>query len=154
MSLSEQDSVRHFTASSYIVDNEKVLLVNHNKLKLWLPAGGHIEANETPDQAAIREAKEETGLNVEIIRLDKRNTLSYPRTEVLQMPYVITLQNIGDHHHIDMQYICRIKGSKNLNGSEECKWFTVTEVKELENCPPEIKEFAEDAIRIVKNLKQ
>ena len=55
----------------YIFHEEKVLLIHHRKLHLWLPVGGHIDPNETPDSAMIREAKEET--NVDITLLQKTN---------------------------------------------------------------------------------
>ena len=39
---------KHFTATGFLVRDGKVLLVNHRKLKQWLPIGGHIEAGEDP----------------------------------------------------------------------------------------------------------
>ena len=42
-----------FTASVYIVRDNRVLLHMHKKLNMWLPPGGHIELDEDPNQAAI-----------------------------------------------------------------------------------------------------
>ena len=42
-------------------------LVWHPRLECWLPAGGHVEANETAAQCGIREALEETGLDVTLV---------------------------------------------------------------------------------------
>lgn len=151
MKLSEQDKTRHFCATAFIIDNNRVLLVNHKKLKMWLPIGGHIEENELPDKAVVREVKEETGLDVEIIGEKFPN---FDLAEILQRPFVVALQNINnEHQHIDLQYICRIKGSKNLSGTEECKWFTSEEIEKLDNCPDEIRHFVKEAIQIVKKLK-
>jgi 8-oxo-dGTP pyrophosphatase MutT (NUDIX family) len=54
----------HVTASLYIVDPEKkrVLLHHHRRLDRWLQMGGHVEANESPAVAALREGREESGL--------------------------------------------------------------------------------------------
>ena len=57
---------RHFTATIMVVYNNKMLLHMHKKLGLWLPVGGHIDRDELPEEAALREAKEESGLDVEI----------------------------------------------------------------------------------------
>ena len=48
-----------FIVDAYIVHNNSVLLILHKKLKIWLPIGGHIELNEDPDEALMREIKEE-----------------------------------------------------------------------------------------------
>jgi len=46
-------------------DAQKVLLVDHKKAQLWLPTGGHVEVDEHPKQAVIRECKEELGVDAE-----------------------------------------------------------------------------------------
>ena len=60
---------RHFCASVFIInpDNKKILLVMHKKNKKWTQPGGHIELDETPEEAALREAYEETGLRVSLL---------------------------------------------------------------------------------------
>ncbi|MCK5538907.1 MAG: NUDIX domain-containing protein, partial [Bacteroidales bacterium] len=57
---------RHFTATTIVVYNNKALLHMHKKLGFWLPVGGHIDRDELPHVAALREAKEESGLDVEL----------------------------------------------------------------------------------------
>lgn len=56
----------HFTASVYIVHQNKVVLCNHKKIDLVLPVGGYVETGETPEQTVIREAKEEAGLDIQV----------------------------------------------------------------------------------------
>jgi 8-oxo-dGTP pyrophosphatase MutT (NUDIX family) len=56
-----------FTVSIFISQSRKVLFIFHKQLQRWLRIGGHIELEEHPEQAAIREAKEESGLNVELV---------------------------------------------------------------------------------------
>jgi 8-oxo-dGTP pyrophosphatase MutT (NUDIX family) len=58
---------RDFTATTFVVHCGRVLLHRHAKLGKILPPGGHIEANELPEEAALREVYEETGLEVELL---------------------------------------------------------------------------------------
>ncbi len=57
-----------FVVSAFIVHPRKpaVALVDHKKLGLWLPPGGHVEIGETTDLALKREIEEETGLRLGI----------------------------------------------------------------------------------------
>lgn len=59
----------HVCASVILIEPEekKILLVHHKKLNKWVQPGGHIEEHEDPEQAAIREVKEETGLDIELL---------------------------------------------------------------------------------------
>lgn len=54
----------HLTASAWIVNPtfSHTLLVHHRKLDRWLQPGGHIEDDATLFAAALREAREECGL--------------------------------------------------------------------------------------------
>lgn len=60
-----------FTVEVFIVYKNKVLLRMHDKHKLWLSVGGHIELDEDPIEAAIREVKEEVGLDIKIVESQK-----------------------------------------------------------------------------------
>ena len=60
--------LRQFTATCYVIKDDKVLLIYHKKFKKWMPPGGHIDPNETPPEACRREVFEETGLEIEIIK--------------------------------------------------------------------------------------
>src|ERR1700733_14364171 len=55
-----------FCSEVFIVHKNKVLLRMHDKLSIWLSVGGHIELNEDPLEAAIREVREEVGLEIKI----------------------------------------------------------------------------------------
>ncbi len=46
----------------------EVLLVRRRDVPVWVLPGGGIDPGESPEQAAIREAKEETGLQVKTTR--------------------------------------------------------------------------------------
>ena len=51
---------KQFTATGYVVNPQKtkLLVIFHNKLQKWLPAGGHVEQNELPHEAVAREVFE------------------------------------------------------------------------------------------------
>ena len=105
--------VRHFTATAFVVHEGSVALHWHPKVKAWLPPGGHIEENEDPVQATLREVCEETGLQVDVVPTGEIIELDYP-TQVLP-PFTIMVEDIDDpvkgfHHHIDMIYFCRLAG--------------------------------------------
>ncbi|KKL46412.1 hypothetical protein LCGC14_2345830, partial [marine sediment metagenome] len=45
---------KHFTSTVFIINDEKILLIHHKKMNVWLPPGGHVEENEIPSDTAIR----------------------------------------------------------------------------------------------------
>ncbi len=101
---------RHFTATAFISARGHTLLIWHSKLRMWLPTGGHCEPNEDPIQAAIREAHEESGLTVHIIR-----PLDMPELDPRQVKPPPAVMGIFDidapgqpfHQHIDFVYYTR-----------------------------------------------
>ena len=58
---------RHFTATGFVVQGSRTLLHWHKRLQQWMPPGGHIEPDEDPVQAVLREIQEETGATAEVI---------------------------------------------------------------------------------------
>src|SRR5262249_43279030 len=100
-----------FTVSLFVVSEKKVLLVLHRKLKRWLPLGGHIELDEDPEAAALREAKEESGLDVEL--LGERPPTTEFGTRALLAPRFLDIHRITDtHEHIGMIYWARPIGGE------------------------------------------
>lgn len=114
------DSTRDFAATTFIVRDEKTLLLWHKKAQAWLPPGGHIETDELPEIAAIREVYEETGLHVEL--LGKQT--SWGGVKVLRTPICILLEDISPgHQHIDLIYFARITGGHLRVDPEEASQF-------------------------------
>jgi 8-oxo-dGTP pyrophosphatase MutT (NUDIX family) len=138
---------RHFTATAFVVDSKKrVLLLWHKRLERWMPPGGHVDANETPQDTARRECKEETGLDVEIVGEPQENLFAENPHEgqMLKKPIGLLLENIPEskernepaHQHMDFVYLARpLDESQTLSLLEEegtqLRWFTQEEVKEL-----------------------
>lgn len=54
---------RAFSVAVYARRGDRVLVIEHRRLKTWLPIGGELEDGETPLEAAIRELREETGMS-------------------------------------------------------------------------------------------
>jgi 8-oxo-dGTP pyrophosphatase MutT (NUDIX family) len=56
------DVRRAFSVAVYARRGATVLVIEHRRLKTWLPIGGELEPGETPLEAAVRELREETGM--------------------------------------------------------------------------------------------
>lgn len=107
-----------FTVAIFVVHDGEVLLIHHRKLNKWLPLGGHIELDEDPEIAALREAKEESGLDVELI--GERPPTTEPGTRALIAPRFLDIHRITDtHEHIGMIYWARPKRKPTPDPSRE-----------------------------------
>src|SRR5882672_5372918 len=101
---------KHLTATVYIVEEKKILLLWHPKHNKWMPPGGHLEANETPPECAHREVLEETGLEIELV---KEEHLWFTTETVFscERPFMCLIQHIpahkeqSSHQHIDIIYL-------------------------------------------------
>lgn len=126
---------REFTATTYIFHNGEVLLIHHKKFNKWLPPGGHVEENETPPEAAKREALEETGLEIEFITQENL-WLNFWNANSIERPYLCLLEEIPSykdkpaHQHIDMIFLGRPSGG-NLIESSDLRWFKQEEIREM-----------------------
>ncbi len=100
---------RHFTATGFLVRGDAALLHWHKRLQQWMPPGGHLEPNEDPVAAVLREIREETGLAAAVIPLTPAMPIDYPGQ--LPAPYAILLEDSPEpgepHQHIDLIYFCR-----------------------------------------------
>ena len=123
-----------FTVAIFVVQDGKVLLIHHRKLDKWLPLGGHIELDEDPEIAALREAKEESGLDVELI--GERPPTTEPGTRALIAPRFLDIHRITDtHEHIGMIYWARPRnGEATLSADEhhDIRWCSSTDLDTLQ----------------------
>lgn len=145
---------KEFTASVYLIDNQKVLLIYHPKLQKWLPPGGHIEANETPAEAARREVLEETGLEFEFY-LQENISVNYWNAKSIERPYLCLLENIPayrempSHQHVDFIYVG--KPIQTVQASSfSYQWFSWQDLMQLQ---PD-SEIFQETLDVIKHLFQ
>jgi 8-oxo-dGTP pyrophosphatase MutT (NUDIX family) len=98
---------RHFTVTGFVVEGDRTLLHWHLKNQMWLPPGGHVDPDEDPVQAVLREVLEETGIQAEIV-VDAM-PLPFAEPQQLPPPLTILVEDIaeGPHQHIDLIYVLR-----------------------------------------------
>jgi 8-oxo-dGTP pyrophosphatase MutT (NUDIX family) len=119
---------RHHTATAYVVADGETLLHWHRGLRMWLPPGGHCEPNEDPVQAAVREAKEETGISVEVIPPPDLLRIDGVRgVQVRPPPAVILVEDIvlddqPFHQHIDHVYFTKPIGGRTQAAPDGWLW--------------------------------
>jgi 8-oxo-dGTP pyrophosphatase MutT (NUDIX family) len=108
---------QHFTCTGFVVEGDKTLLLWHQRLQMWVPPGGHLEADEDPLAAVLREIREETGLQAKVLPLGQTFPFSYPGQ--IAPPYTILLEDspeLGEpHKHMDLIYFCRPANNASLH---------------------------------------
>lgn len=145
-----------FTAEVFIVHNNKVLLRKHDKYKIWLSVGGHIELDENPIEAAIREVKEEVGLDVRIAGAVpdfsgmERHGIHFQ--EIIP-PKFLNHHDVSDtHQHVTMIYFGSSATDQIAQGdgevSDACKWFSASELDDPQyEIRDNIKHYAHAALK-------
>ena len=130
---------RHFCASVFVInpENKKILLIMHKKNHKWTQPGGHIDDDETPEEAALREVYEETGLRVSL--LGER----FPREDDFIRPLGIQRNRHSDGNtHVDIIYAAVPNNDTTpvINAEEESavRWFSREELDYID-CFPDIK---------------
>lgn len=135
------------TVGACIVSDKKVLLVLHAKLGKWLFPGGHIRQNETPDEAIVREVKEETGLD---FSFTDYGPIEETRDMIkrLAIPIHANMHSVGDHNHYCVFYLGTVdnKNFHKNNESKEIRWFSREELQKLNDIPENVRNVAAFAL--------
>lgn len=158
-----------FTASGYLIHNNKVLLIKHKKLKAWLPPGGHLEEGELPYQAAEREFWEETGIKVQAVGYKSDDFMPVPFKNglhwVCQENYQRRIEekkpikewSKGCEQHFDFAYLVKaVEGlsyKKNVEETDGIAWFTFDELADI-NTFDDIKKATKMALNLIKSIKK
>lgn len=107
------ETTRHFVATVYIVNDGATALHQHPSLGLRLPPGGHIDRDELPHEAALRETREETGLDPTLVTTgthyesDTARTIPAPQHLLLEDINVHANGDVG-HQHIDHVFFASV----------------------------------------------
>ncbi len=118
--FSRDEEQAHFTASAAVVDPARglVCLVDHVKLGRRLQPGGHVEPDdEGPAQAALREVREETGL-------EARLHPSAPRPFDVDVHEFPEREGRAAHLHLDLRYLVLAEGEPTVEGAH---WLSFDE---------------------------
>lgn len=142
---------KHFTVTGIVVHGSRAVLRWHRKLQMWLPPGGHVDPDEDPVEAVLREVREETGLEVEA--LPPREVFTgWDRPRQIPPPVTIMVEDIPPirdepaHQHIDLIYFCRPVGGTTLRPNPpdlDTRWVDEDEIRRNEglavgDCGPAI----------------
>lgn len=135
--FSRENKLAHFTASAWLVNKEhtKVLMIYHNIYNSWAWTGGHADGEQDLLSVAIKEAKEETG--VENIVPVKEDIFSI---EILTVDgHIKHGKYVPSHLHLNVTYlleadekeVLRVKPDENRG----VKWFSLNEALEKSTEP-------------------
>lgn len=145
MNLQKFNAKKCYTCAGHLVEDEKILLIHHRMLDIWLSPGGHVDENELPHVCAEREFQEETGIKVKAISAE--NIFKGIESEFLPNPIYMNLHWINkpdqdkyrsassgkrcEQHYVVAYYVKRVGQEKNHKkdaGVKDMKWFTRKEL--------------------------
>lgn len=134
------------TVSAFIInvsdkENPKILLCRHKKLGKLLQPGGHVELDENPRQAVLREVTEETGyspLELQVLQ-SAPNIVQNPSSNAVYLPNPITVNYhyYGQEDHIDNDLSFAFvtsempKGHPDAGESLDFAWLSLAELRAL-----------------------
>lgn len=119
-------------AYAVLVDGaERVLLAlwNEGDVPAWTVPGGGVEDGETPEQAAVREVREETGYEVELVRLlgEDRFTVPAERRLVGTGRPLVSVRLVYEARIVGGELTHEVGGT-----TDEAAWIPIAEVARLE----------------------
>lgn len=145
-----------FTSEVFIVHRNRVLLRMHDKFKFWLSVGGHIELDEDPNQAAVREVKEEVGLDVTLYGTPHQTEPGNPDyTELIAPQFLSRMRISPTHEHVTLVYFATTEHD-GITASEKEKsdgihWFSMEDLADPKYAlKPNVRFYAEQALKTLK----
>ena len=125
---SRSTSTCHLAASGIVVQSGRLLTIYHPYLRRWIQPGGHLEAEEAPEQAALCETAEETGVSARL----------HPWHAAHRCPVDIDVHLIpanprrreGAHLHFDFRYLLICTSAPTGTAELETRWLDRAQIKE------------------------
>ena len=126
--------LKQFTTSVFIINNFegnlKIVLIHHKKFDRWMVPGGHIEPFENQLEAAIREAREETGLSIQFFSfLHTENKVNDSQwilpPEYFYQQLIPASSKEDSHYHLDFAYLAFANDVQfifNAKETKDIKW--------------------------------
>jgi len=153
------ECTRHFVATVYVVHDGATALHHHDRLDMWLPPGGHVDRDELPHEAAVREVREELGLDVDLVApeedLGSRVARSIPK------PQHFLLEDIDErpdgsvaHQHVDFVYYGAVD-SRDLDPDDgeqpagDWEWLAPAELRRHGGLAADVREAGQRAIEAI-----
>jgi 8-oxo-dGTP pyrophosphatase MutT (NUDIX family) len=148
------ETTRHFTAAVYLVADGATALHEHPRLGIRLPPGGHVDRGELPHEAALREAREETGLDPTLltdhddVRSDTARAI--PRPRHLMLADVNVCGDEVGHQHVDHVFYATVERhaidpAPDEPGPEAWAWYDPDALRAAD-VDPDVRELGIEAI--------
>ncbi len=154
------ETTRHFTTTTYVVNDGECLLHDHERLGMLLPPGGHLDRDELPREAAVRETREETGLEVELLESKTSVGVAFgrelPPAEHVMLYDVDQFDGEVAHQHINFVYY-GMATSRDLSPADDeravdCwRWFSPDDLRTHDGVTEEVSTLGLEAIERVEN---
>jgi 8-oxo-dGTP pyrophosphatase MutT (NUDIX family) len=130
--LTRENEFAHITSSGFIMNKslDKVLMIHHNIRNTWAWTGGHVDGDTDFLHVAIKEAKEETGINT-VIALSE-NIVSIDILPVYG--HMRRNKYVSAHLHLSVAYVLIASEDEtliiNADENSDVKWFSLDKFTE------------------------
>lgn len=124
-----ENNYGHITGSAWLLDHtkKKALLTHHRKLKLWCQLGGHADGENDILNVALREAKEESGIEDITPLSDKIFDID--------IHWIPENKGVAGHYHFDIRYLLQVTQPADFVVSDESfelAWVPLKDYTELQ----------------------